>query len=422
MLIQFSLSNFGSFRDEQTFSLVASSYSEHPEWLIESNVPGLSGYSYLSAAGIFGANASGKSMLIDAMETVRQIVHESASIMPDEQLVYDPFKLDMEHSKKETSFEVVFEYDSKRYDYSFSYVADRVVSEELRRYETRSPQLLFRVSRDENGNVELDTTARMAKLKKQNEYLRSKPNALLLSRGAQEGIAELVAPYNWFAKGLLVYDAPFDHTNMSIYGPVIEGKFGDEMRDRLISLARRADLGISDIRAKEVPVIPEDQLNTVFTPEMVKHIVGTPTKTAVFFHEGERADVEFPAYDESVGTRSFLSAAAAALRALEDGKTLLFDEIDCSLHPRLVEALVELFSDPMVNKHHAQLIFTALTPSIMDMFRRDQIWITEKRRDGSSTLEPLSNYALRKGERKSKGYSAGRYGGVPVIDSLIEMM
>ena len=420
MLIQFSLSNFGSFRDEQTFSFVASAYSEYPEWVIEKEVPGLSGYSYLSTAGIFGANASGKSMFIDAVSVFRRIVRESASMMPDESLLYNPFRLNQGCADKETSFEIVFEYKSKRYDYSFSYNASKIMNEELYRYETKLPQLLFRVSRSQDGDVELQTTSRMAKLKKHREYLRSKPNSLLLSRGAQEGVEELVAPYTWISTGLLIYDAPFDHTDMSIYGPVIEGKFGEEMRNRLISLARRADLGISDIKAKDVTPIPEDQLTAVFTPEMAKRIIGTPTKTALFIHEGARSDVEFSASDESVGTRSFLSAAAAALRAFQNGKTLLFDEIDCSLHPKLTEALISLFADKRLNKHGAQLLFTAHMDSIMDLLRRDQIWITEKKVDGASTLGPLSDYSLRKGEKKSKGYGAGRYGGIPVIDSLFE--
>lgn len=420
MLIQFSVRNYGSFRDDQTLSLVASAYDEMQQWVIKKDVPGLKGLDYLSAAGIFGSNASGKSMLIDAVATMRRIVRESAVMMPDERLPHDPFRLDDRSASGETAFEIVFEHGGVRYDYSFSYTSSRVTRESLRRFVTKSPQTLYSVTRKADGSFELSVTQRMAKLRKQEGYLRAKPNALLLSRGAQEGIQELVDPYTWISSDLLVYEAPFDHADQEIYGPVIEGALGEGMRSKLISLARKADLGIVDIRAKEVPGIPEERLKEFYTPEVVEQLLKTKTKTAVFVHQGTASDVEFSVADESVGTRSFLSSAAACLRALEDGKTLMFDEIDCSLHPKLAEALVELFSDEMWNTKGAQLVFTAHTVSIMDHLRRDQVWKASKGADGASTLDSLSDYYIRKDEKKSRGYAAGRYGGVPVVDFSME--
>lgn len=415
MLIQFSLKNFGSFRDEQTFSFMAASYKEMPEWLISRDVPGLKGESYLSAAGVFGANGSGKSMLLDAIATLRRLVRTSAQMMPDESLPYDPFKLSAETVSADTSFEIVFLHGNIRYDYALRYRAEEVAYEELRRFEKRTPQLLFRVERV-GGEMTLTVTGRMTKLRKQEEYLRSKPRSLLLSRGAQEGIPELVEPYSWISGGLLIYEAPFDHTDQSIYGPIIEGQLGDELKEQLVSLARRADLGILDIQARDLPELPEESLQHVYAPEMVKRLVEMKRKTAVFVHQGESTPVEFSTSDESVGTRSFLSAAAAALTALKDGKTLCFDEIDCSLHPKLVEALVRLFSDKEWNPHGAQLLFTSHTASIMDYLRRDQVWKTSKSMDGSTTLDSLADYCVRVDERKSRGYAAGRYGGVPFVD------
>lgn len=416
MLIQFSVTNFGSFKESQTFSFVASSYDDAPEWVIERDVPSLSGIRYLTAAGVFGANASGKSMLIDAIATMRRMVRESATLMPDDPLPYDPFRLDAQSACSDTSFEVVFESNGIRYDYSLSYCEEMVTFEELRRFETKSPQLLFRLKRDADGGVALLTTKRMTKLQKQEEYLRSKPNSLLLSRAAQEGVEEVVAPYMWLSSGLIVYSAPFDRADPSIYGPLIDGSKGSEMRDRLVSLAKRADLGITDIRAEDVPPTPEEYLTRFYAPEVVKKLAEVKRERARFVHSGDDGEVEFFESDESVGTRAFLSAAAASLEALAEGKTLLFDEIDNSLHPKLSEALVELFADRGWNQTGAQLLFTAHTATLMDSLRRDQIWITQKDARGSSHLEALSDYRLRKDERKSRGYIAGRYGGVPVVE------
>ncbi len=359
-------------------------------------------------------------MLLDAVATMRKIVRESAAIMPDERLPYDPFKLDQQTLGAETAFEIAFEYNDVRYDYSFGYLADRITHEELHRYETKSPQLLYSVVRGKETKFELTTTKRMSKLRKHEEHLKAKPNSLLLFRGAQEGVQELVDPYRWLSRGLLTYDAPFDHTDQSIFGPVIEGEFGGKMRSNLILLARQADLGIVDIRSRELPALPEEQLKEVYAPDIVQKLLGTRRKVAVFVHEGEDGSTaEFASADESVGTKSFLSAAAACLQALGGGGTLLFDEIDCSLHPKLAESLVRLFADSGWNKQGAQLLFTGHAASIMDLLRRDQVWKTSKGKDGASTLDSLSDYFVRKDERKSRGYIAGRYGSVPVVDFSI---
>lgn len=416
MLIQFELENYGSFKTKLTFSMVASSYSERSDWVLDKSVPGLSGMSYLLAAGIYGANASGKSMLIDAIATMRQMVGDSAFLMPGEQLPYNPFRLDSSSRGADTVFELVFEHDGVRYDYLFSYNAERISREELRRYIKKTPQLLFAVERGGDNSVNLRITQQMIKLKKLEEYLRSKPNSLLLSRGAQEGIAELVDPYRWISKDLLVYEAPFNHADLSIYGPIIDGSLGEELKRKLICLARDADLGIIDIVAKEAPQISEEHLKEIYTPEMIRKLSKITNKTAVFKHQGDEGEVEFSPYEESIGTRSFLSAAGAALMAMEDGKTLFFDEIDSSLHPTLSEELIKLFASKQWNPHGAQLIFSAHTMPLMDLLRRDQIWKTEKGADGQSSLEPLSDYSIRKGELKSRGYEAGRYGGVPFVD------
>ena len=355
-------------------------------------------------------------MLVDAIATMRRMVRESTTLMPDAPLPYDPFRLDSQSARSDTSFEIVFESDGDRYDYSLSYREDMVTFEELRRFETKSPQLLFRLKRDSDGGVALLTTKRMAKLRKQEEYLHSKPNSLLLSRAAQEGVEEAVVPYTWLSSGLTVYSAPFDQADPSIYGPLIDGSMGAEMREQLVTLARRADLGITDIRAEDVPPTPEEYLTRFYAPEVVKKLAGIKRKRARFVHAGDDGEVEFFEGDESVGTRAFLSAASASLEALSKGKTLLFDEIDNSLHPKLSEALVGLFADRGWNQTGAQLLFTAHTFTLMDSLRRDQIWITQKDARGSSHLEAFSDYRLRKDERKSRGYIAGRYGGVPVVE------
>ena len=159
-------------------------------------------------------------------------------------------------------------------------------------------------------------------------------------------------------------------------------------------------------------------IEQVLSQEALERLKDMPFKTAVFTHSAEDGSVDFESSSESVGTLAFLGVAADALLALRDGAVLSVDEIDRSLHPALVREIIRLFADEGVNKNHAQLLFTAHAPQLMDELRRDQVWLTTKWGDGATTVEPLSDYSVRKSERKSVGYELGRYGAVPYVDGI----
>lgn len=415
MLVQFSVENFGSIKDEQVVSFVKSNYyKEMPEWANPCATPSLKGMALLKAAAIYGPNASGKSTILEALQTMCTIVRGSSRLMPDEMLPCNPFRLDSSSATAPTTFKIVFETSGARYDYEFSYTATDIRSERLEKYETARSQLLFDRSATGEGSVSLRLTSKMSGLKKFEPFLAEKPTSLLLSRAAQEGYSLLIEPYRWISSHLR-FAIP-DEGNAAAFGPIVEGKEGDEVLARLMKLAMHADLGISGIKAKVVTV-PEG-LKKVFSEEYVERLKSTPMKTPVFLHSGASGDVEFDAKDESVGTLAFLSLAGNVLRVLRDGHTLVVDEIDRSLHPVLVREIVMFFADQKTNPHGAQLLFTSHDPQIMDYLRRDQIWLVTKGFDGSSSVEPLSDFSLRQNEKKSTGYELGRYGAIPYVDEM----
>lgn len=418
MLVEFSVRNFGSIRDEQSISFVASKYfKESSDWAVASNAPGLKSESILNAASVFGANASGKSTIVKALRRLQAIVRNSASLMPDMRLPYDPFKLDKAHRTAETVFKIVFTIDNVRYDYEMSYLPSCVKSERLEKYETGRSQLMFYRYVDKEGVLELELTSKMSGLKKIRPFLESKPTSLVLSRAAQEGFKPLIGPYNWIAKQLR-FSQP-DEKDATSFGPILDGEEGDEIRDELIEVVSHADLGIVGIKSKSEPFLQRiTAIEHMFSEEALEQLKEMPFKTAVFTHSSEDGEVDFETRNESVGTIAFLGIVADVLTALRDGAVLAVDEIDRSLHPTLVRELVRMFADPKLNKKGAQLFFTAHTPQLMDELRRDQIWLTAKRRDGATTVEPLSDYSVRKNERKSVGYELGRYGAIPYVDDL----
>ena len=418
MLISFTVENFGSIRDEQTISLVACNYyKEREEWLARAAAPGLAGCSVLKAAGIYGANAAGKSMVLDALSVMRRVVRESPALMPDAALPYVPFRLGARRAGAPTRFGVEFLHGGRRYEYSFSYLPAEVVSERLVRYETSRAQLLFERGRAGDGALELKLTGRTRALRRHEAFLRAKPTSLLLSRGAQEGDAILAEPYEWLSRRLAVTRGT--NPSPAAYGPVLDGELGEGLRERLVSMARFADLGVTDVRVKEVPPLPEERLREIYSEELARRLGDSVGKRAAFVHAAAEGDVEFAPGEESLGTETFFSIAANVLRALSDGSTLAVDEVDASLHPSLTEAVLALFGDERTNPLEAQLIFTAHDTGLMDSLRRDQLWLVSKDAAGATSVEPMSDYAPRKGERLSSGYEAGRYGAVPLVYSLL---
>ena len=138
------------------------------------------------------------------------------------------------------------------------------------------------------------------------------------------------------------------------------------------------------------------------------------------FHRGA-SDIgltEFPMSNESLGTRRLFGLSGLWLRALQSGTTLAVDELDASLHPLLVRAMLNMFFDPKYNQKEAQLLFNTHDTTLLDtaILRRDQIWFVEKDQEGASHLYPLSDFSARKDGALEKGYLRGRYGALPFID------
>lgn len=417
MLVQFTVANYGSIRDEQTVSFVKSGYySELDEWACPAESPSLKDMSLLMASAIYGANASGKSTILEAVTTMARIVKISSQLMPDALLPYRPFRLDSKHSTTATTFAVVFESNAVRYDYEFSYTAQGIENERLEKYETARRQLVFERSRDDDGSLQLTLTSKTAGLRKFEPFLREKPTSLLLSRAAQEGYAPLMDPYVWMSSRF-GFTVPNENDTPS-FGPIIEGTEGSEIRSDLVAIISHADLGIVDIKIRNEIFPEDDQLKEMLSEKAIQQLKSMPMKTPVFLHSGSEGDIELDWGSESLGTRTFLSLAANALRALRDGLVFLVDEIDRSLHPALVHELILMFGDKSTNQKGAQLLFTSHDPQIMDYLRRDQIWLVSKSRDGASSVDPLSDYSVRKNEKKSTGYELGRYGAIPYVDSF----
>jgi len=426
MLIEFAVKNFKSIRDEQTLSLVASNYySESEESLIKRELPGLANLSYLPCSVILGANASGKTSMIWALALLQQMIQMSFSQQPGSGLLYFPFQLDKESRTKPTEYRLVFVVQEVRYEYSLSYNRTTVLEESLSAYpKGRRQQWFYR---------QFDETVRCTTITTHPKYLDVpseitdllRYDALFLSlliRINHGGIQQIA---NWFTDQLAVINrepgVPQDLLrNFSIN--LLDGTAGtDEMRSKFTDIIKKADFGIlqSEVVTSPVPEIPVEVL-PMFPPGMVEQLKNQDWKTVQFLHQGQETTQEFGYDEESAGTRRLFELAGPIVDVLENGKTVLVDELDASMHPLLVQELVKLFQNSSINKRGAQLIFTAHDTTVLErgLLRRDQIWFIKKRYDGSSVLYPLSDYKPRKKESIADGYLVGRYDAVPAVPRL----
>lgn len=418
MLVEFRVENFRSLRDEQVLSLVASKDTTHVDThTLETGLKAAP--SLVRSAAIYGANAGGKSNLIKALQYMRGVVMESATIIqPGQTYAVQPFRLDAESASQPTEFEVTFILDGVRYQYGFAMTAQRIVSEHLLVYKAFKPQRWFERYFDESTGKDVYDFGPGLKGPKNLWEGATRPNALFLSMAVQLNSEALRPVFDWFAGGLVILN------EQAQIGPQasIQMLKQAESRKQICDFLSAADISIADIEVvtRKVPgqAVHFDLVagkTEVRTEEMEEHQLR-------FSHVTEQGKAVFDLMDESNGTRSLLFLAGPVMDILSKGLTLVIDELDTSLHTLLVRELVRLFHRPEVNTGGAQLIFTTHDTSLLDapnLFRRDQVWFVEKDSDQASALVSLSEFSPRKNEALERGYLMGRYGAVPFLDHTL---
>lgn len=417
MLIEFRVKNFRSLRDEQVLSLVASKDSSLRETnTVETGIAAAP--TLLRSAVIYGANASGKSNLIKALQYMRGVVIESAAlIQPGQTFGVQPFRLDTESEGEPTEFEVTFLLDGVRYQYGFAMTSQRIVSEHLLVYKAFKPQRWFLRHFDASNGKESYEFGPGLKGPKNLWEGATRPNALFLSMAVQLNSDTLRPIFDWFLNQLVVVN------EITPLTPQVSVQMlrQQEQRRTMCDFLTAADISIADI-----DVVTQKKLGQVVHFDLVagKSEVGSEEieeNQLRFHHVTEKGRAVFDLADESNGTRNLLFLAGPVLDILEKGLTLVIDELDTSLHTLLVRELVRLFHRPSINVAGAQLIFTTHDTALLDafgLFRRDQVWFVEKKKDQSSELYGLQDFSPRKTEALERGYLQGRYGSIPLLRSL----
>lgn len=425
MLISFGVENFRSFGERQEFTFLAGNDKTHADRLFPA---GKLRVSRISA--LYGPNASGKSNLWRALRFVAEFVRASATRMnqgdPIEGVA--PFRLDERLIGQPSRFDISLLIGETRYEYAFACTGSLVVEESLSRCKAGGrASLMFSRKRDA-GTGETAWVFRGFG-KRDEELLKSKTrdNGLVLSRGAELNVAEFVSVYEWFNQKAHMVDSTEGHSTR-IYETAERIQDSIEFRMRVVRFLRDADVGIEgasvDERWVDAPRGPP-RLQVGRLLQMKRQIRQLDVTT--LHHDSSGRVVEFDLNsDESHGTQRWFAFAGIILDALDHGRLVVVDELDCSLHPILTERLVRLFGDPIANPKGAQLLFTTHDTSLMrqDLFRRDQIWLAQKRPSGETELFSLFDFPRdskpRKQEPLAKRYLSGMYGAVPNLGPTFE--
>jgi predicted ATPase len=427
VLIRFEAGNYRSIAENVELSMVAVDRDREAA----REAPRL-GESLLTLAAVYGPNASGKSNVVGALVWLRDAVEDSLRFWEDD-IPLEPFAFG---AGPATSSEFVVEMmvDEVRFEYVLELDTNRVLYEGLFHYPEKKRRRIF-----EREGSDLKLQRGLGGLSGTRELLTERTLALsvarrfnepLVSRFAEEvlriqvfgqvpGRARLGAlpASGWRPRARLTGKAlttrwfdGMEDSQPSLFSPLPdeEKKWSVlSRRERALALLRLADLGIEDV------VIDEQQLVHPNSGEIRTH-----RRLRLVHRSGDSAvPLDFSA--ESEGTRTWFGLIGSVLTALQAGSIVIFDELDASLHPTLSAELLRIFRSRVTNPYGAQLIFTSHDTSLLNHLNRDEVWLTEKRTDGSTRLGALADFAgerVRKSQNLESAYLHGRFGALPQVD------
>lgn len=427
MLIEFSVSNFKSIKENKHLKLASVKKFSSKE--LEDNITVTDDFynvSTVKSAVLFGGNASGKSNMLKAIEALSYLVERSMDFKLDGKIsAYKPFKLSPKSNTKPTTFSINFiAKNNIRYFYFIEFNGNKFLKEELYFYpQTKKPRKTLIFKRVLGKEIEFGTYYEGTK------KIEIYDNQLILSQAGVRPIKSLIAPFRFFSKYLFcstIHDTRYDDAIIQSFTKLMSEQ-SSTFKSNLNKLVRAADTGILEVRTKEhgdeAFQFPEDMPQEVKEELIKKFRHRIKTVHSIYDNGDENKKVIgeelFDIAEESTGTIKLLVVGGLILDALEDGSTIIIDELDKSLHPLISQMLIQLFNSPEKNPNNAQLIFATHDISLInrDIFRLDQIYFAEKDFKGISNYYRLSDYTnLSKVAPLSKWYLLGRFGGTPMID------
>ena len=415
MILEFEVENYRSIKDKQVFSMVAESSKSKPDNVFEHQLASGETVRLLKAAVVYGANASGKSNLLKAFKTLRNFIQAKLSIN-DAIEFFDPFLFDVKSVNEPTRFVLTFIGENNhKFKYEISYNNEEVFEERLDFYPKGKVQNLFKrpISKTTKDTIHIVKLGQI----KNNKTLKVFKNQLVLSKFGFDTPDEFFSPIYQY----------FDNDNFSILNPELEKdlkRFRNTIANHLVAnpkllsylsrLMEVSDTKIDDIKIKEYSG------NVKSKSDRIKRY-DTFGVHPIFDKKERIGTTPLTFEQQSKGSNILFSLGGLMLYMLKLGGVFIIDEIDTSLHPKLAKFLIQLYQNAISNPKNAQIIFTTHETAFLDkdLFRKDQIWFTEKNEYGETELFSTQDFdKVREDTPFDKWYMAGKFGGIPDIQAL----
>lgn len=425
MLLRYGCSNYRSISEYQELVFTASeNKQEQSEGLITTDVIR---EKVLPVAQIYGANASGKTNLLLALQFLTHQIMFGAS---SGKIAVPTFKLDQKYQSVISTFDIDFICNGKHYYYGFDVLDGEVVEEWLHQTTYGKRKSTITLFHRKNG----DEYSFSKNLKGQNKTIAgiTMGDNLFLSVGGQKKHPLLAKIYRYFVMNYN-YRSYVDRSENSLGESIIE----NNLQEIISAFLSRVDIGATEIKVEKIEHDErrreiDKSLKKMLNESMIKLFsekLPFPDDLDVprFSYEIkvqrttiEGTEEEFLFSEESQGTQALISFLVPALYVLTNGGVLYVDEIESSLHTVLTLRLIELFAEPALNQNGAQLIFSTHDTQLMTYkgVRRESIWLTEKAKDGSTKVTSLMDFAVDKRSNWQKGYIEGRFGAIPFLGYL----
>lgn len=400
MIAEIKFKNMFSFRDETVFSFEADKSKEMASYHVVELAPDVR---LLKVAIVYGANASGKSNIIKVCDFIKSFITHTP-LNKAEQISVVPFLLDKVTPSQVSEFSISFYIANKakinRYVYSVSLDRSHVAKESLVYYPSQQPATLFeRTTEDNVSSIKFGQKVKVSTAVKEEITLKCLPNMSVFAAYMQvnTNITELEAVLHYLTERIMPAVTPTASLNDYAEKAVKE----EAARTYILRYLQEADFNISNISPKE-----QETQKGMVNYTMFQHKVSAGSGAMDYY--------EFPELFESDGTMRTFGLAAHIQKIMEKNAFLAIDEVEMSLHPKLIEYIIERF---LKESEQAQLLLTTHYDGLLgeeDLLRKDNIWFTEKTAEGISELYPLTDFkGLNRISSLQKAYKFGKFGAIP---------
>ena len=435
MILNFSIQNFGSIKDKQTLSFEADK-SDHLE---EAYVTRCGGRRILKLALLYGANASGKTTVLKALDFLRKLVVEPKS-KKTERLDFEPYLFDPDTPKQPTVLSIEFIRNEVRYAYRVEFTKEAVLAEELYAYYTPNKARIYQRTTDlERQFVEIKFGSKMTKSKAVKQSLTANTlwnntvlGGYLKTNVDSKELQEVVDWFKLYLKRMVQPQTSFEDLIL------FQMEDGEILSSDMIPILQQADLHISDIVIQSREIVDRQEVEDFLSLINDHHSVMSKGDVIEFREEAKAVikkvmlehtvngeKYQLPLAEESRGTKRYYDFAGLLALFIKDPRAMLIDELESSLHPDLYRHFIVSY---LLNTKDSQILATTHNRELLDdrdLFRNDAIWFTDKSNADATELYSLADFdrsVIGKKTNVLNAYKSGKLSGTPILgDTHIDL-